>query len=87
MSRRWKAYCDDVQWFFQRHRLAHFVFMFSLLFTIWTVLQVLFSSSVSRSRVGELVGAVFYAGFVSAFSVILTRRKQKKLESTPSQNG
>jgi hypothetical protein len=75
---RWKTYGKDLDSFYQRHPVAQFVFTFSLLFTIWSLLQLVMPLSASLSSRSHIVGAAFYAAFVTVGVVLLQRWKQRR---------
>jgi hypothetical protein len=75
---RWKEYREDVAWFFQRHPVAHFVSIFCLLFTLWSLLEAFGSSSRVHSARGAALDAAFYAGFVSVLLFFIQRWRRKR---------
>jgi hypothetical protein len=82
---RWKAYKQDVSWFFQRHPIAHFISLFCLLFTLWSLFEAFGSSITVRSVRGAALCAVFYAGFVSILLFFIQRWRWKR-DSTSSRD-
>ena len=79
-----KSYREDVQWFYDRHPVAYFVFVFlfaSTFFSVWDW----FSGLHPLQPYGEhLLGVLLQAGGFAAVSVVLRRWRRQRRASTPS---
>jgi hypothetical protein len=69
----------DVRWFFHRHPVAHFVSMFCLLFTAFSIVDAL----LHQIDVSRFMGTTTVTAITSGGLVFFTRRADRKDPPAP----